>query len=69
MIKPYYQHKGITIYHGDCLEILPQIEPVDLIITSPPYDNLRDYGNCKWNFDKFKAIAEKLYKIMKKEKR
>jgi len=21
MIKPYYEHNGITIYHGDCLEI------------------------------------------------
>ncbi len=44
MIKPYYEEKGITIYHGDCREILPELEPVDLVLTSPPYDNLRDYG-------------------------
>ncbi len=25
MIKPYYQEKGITIYHGDCREILPTL--------------------------------------------
>lgn len=36
MIEPYYQHKGITIYLGDCFEILPQLEPVDLILTDPP---------------------------------
>ena len=36
-MKPYYDHKGITIYHGDCLEILPDLEPVDLVLTDPPY--------------------------------
>jgi len=36
-MKPYYNHAGITIYHGDCLEILPQLEPVDLVLTDPPY--------------------------------
>lgn len=38
-MKPYYEHGGITIYHGDCREVLPQLEPnsVDLIVTDPPY--------------------------------
>jgi site-specific DNA-methyltransferase (adenine-specific) len=38
MVKPYYEDGSCTIYHGDCLEILPQIEPVDLAFTSPPYN-------------------------------
>src|ERR1700756_723473 len=37
MIKPYYEHGGITIYHGDARDILPQINTVDLIWTDPPY--------------------------------
>jgi len=37
MIEPYYQHNGITIYHGDCLEVMPHLEPVDLVLTDPPY--------------------------------
>ncbi len=36
-MKPYYDHKGITIYHGDCREVLPTLEPVDLVLTDPPY--------------------------------
>jgi site-specific DNA-methyltransferase (adenine-specific) len=36
---PYYSHAGVTIYHGDCREILPEIPPgsVDLVLTDPPY--------------------------------
>lgn len=40
-MKPYYEHGGITIYHGDCLGILPQlfVSPSlpDLVLTDPPY--------------------------------
>lgn len=38
-MKPYYESHGITIYHGDCREVLPTIEPgtVDLLLTDPPY--------------------------------
>lgn len=35
-MKPYYQHAGITIYHGDCREILPQLE-FDVLCSDPPY--------------------------------
>lgn len=38
-MKPYYEHAGMTIYHGDCREILPQLEPVDLVLTDPPYSS------------------------------
>lgn len=38
MIEPYYQEDGITLYCGDCREVLPQLkEKVDLILTDPPY--------------------------------
>ena len=36
-IIPYYNHNGITIYHGDCREILPTLGPIDLVLTDPPY--------------------------------
>ena len=35
-MTPYYDHAGITIYHGDCLEILPKVS-ADVLITDPPY--------------------------------
>ena len=36
-MKPYYDQDGITIYHGDCRDILPTLEKVDLVLTDPPY--------------------------------
>jgi len=41
MNAPYYQDDAVTIYHGDCLEVLPSISGVDMVFTSPPY-NLGD---------------------------
>jgi DNA modification methylase len=64
MIEPYYDQDGITIYHGDCREILPQLPKVDLVLTDPPYGIgeaagknksrsclgvSRDYGNQQWD--------------------
>jgi len=50
MIKPYYETELGKLYHGDCLEILPQIEEkVDLVLTDPPYMNLK--GNLRVDFD------------------
>lgn len=39
-MKPYYSHAGITIYHGDCREVLPTLEVggAEICVTSPPYN-------------------------------
>lgn len=55
------------LWQGDCLELMKNIpdDSVDLTVTSPPYDNLREYNgglDC-WNFEKFKLIAKELYRI------
>jgi DNA modification methylase len=37
-MKPFYEDKWVTIYHGDCREILPTLDTkVDLVLTDPPY--------------------------------
>lgn len=40
-MKPYYESGGITIYHGNCLEILQSLPQVDLVLTDPPYVGLQ----------------------------
>ena len=50
--KPYYEDSGITIYHGDCREILPTIadDSVDIMWTDPPYGHNNNDGDLihKW---------------------
>lgn len=58
------------IYNMDCVEALRQLDEqsIDLVVTSPPYDNLRSYSN---NIDKvwceniWKPIMSELYRVMK----
>lgn len=37
-MTPYYEEDGITIYHGDCREILPV--PCDVIVSDPPFSGM-----------------------------
>ena len=56
------------IYNCDCIDGLKQLpdNSVDLTVTSPPYDNLRSYGNTlEWSFEIFKPIAKELYRVTK----
>ena len=54
------------IYNADCVEFMDnemEVNSVDCVITSPPYDNLRDYNGYKFNCEK---IANSLFRVMKK---
>ena len=71
-MKPYYQDKHCTIYHGDCREILPTLEPVDLVLTDPPYGigeaaganksrgklaTSKDYGVATWDNERIDKVT------------
>ncbi len=47
-MKPYYEHAGITIYHGDCREVLPTLPKADLVLTDPPYGVGASSGTGKY---------------------
>lgn len=54
-----------VIYCGECAEVMAREIPdesIDLTVTSPPYDNLRDYHG--YTFD-FEAIAAQLWRVTK----
>lgn len=57
----------VKLMCGDCLYLMEKIpnNSIDLTVTSPPYDKLRDYNGCieQWSFEKFKAISKELYRV------
>lgn len=58
-------NKIINAFSNEYLKLLPEA-CVDMVITSPPYDNLRDYkNNSSWNFDVFKIVANELFRVLK----
>ena len=44
-MTPYYEQSGITIYHGDCAEVLRSLErkSFDVVVTSPPYNMIKSW--------------------------
>ncbi len=49
MNVPYYEDDSVTIYHGDCRDILPTLGPVDLVLTDPPYGIELDTDNSRFS--------------------
>ena len=63
-MKPYYEHAGIKIFHGDCLEIMPTLpaSSVDLVLCDLPYGTTA----CKWDtIIPFEPLWEQYRRICK----
>ena len=52
------------IIQGDCLQVMKTLpaESVDLVVTSPPYDNIREYKGFTFDFE---GIAHELFRVLK----
>jgi len=64
-VTPYFAQDGITLYHGDNVQTMREAIPdqsIDLVVTSPPYDNLRTYGGHTWDFE---GLAAELWRTIK----
>ncbi len=57
--KPYYEDDAVTIYHGDCREILPHLPKVDLVLTDPPYGLGNRWTGGTWGSAEMYADAKR----------
>ena len=64
--ESYYYDKDGMLFLGDCVEWMKKFpnECVDLVITSPPYDKIRDYKKDKWQID-LPAVGQQISRVLK----
>ena len=48
-MTPYFNLDGITLYHGDCREVMPTLGRFDLLLTDPPYGMNLDTDNSRFS--------------------
>lgn len=49
MTKPYFECDSVTLWHGDCRDLLPSIWGCSLLLTDPPYGiSYRSNHNSGW---------------------
>ena len=61
-------NQASEVLQGDCLELMKDIPDgsVDMVFTSPPYDNLRTYkGSLDWGEHIWKPVLSELYRVVK----
>ena len=63
-MKPYFETELGHLFNCNCVDYMKTVpdNTFDLAITSPPYDNLRDYKGYEFDFE---SIAKELYRITK----
>jgi len=64
-MKTFYDRDGVTLHCGDNVAVMRYSIPdnsIDLVVTSPPYDNLRTYGGHSWDFE---GVAQQLWRVIK----
>jgi DNA modification methylase len=57
-----------TVIQGDCLEVMKDIPDkcIDMVLTSPPYDNLRTYnGSLEWGEHIWKPVIQELFRVVR----
>lgn len=51
---------------GNCVDLMAQLpdDSIPCIITSPPYDDIRDFGGHRWDFEVFQNVAAQMWRIL-----
>ena len=60
--EAYYREPAAIIFNADCLEILPRLPKVDLVLTDPPFNHGKDFANDNMNDADYLSWIDNIYK-------
>ena len=65
-MTPYYKNDFVTLYCGDCLEVLPGIsEKFNLLLTDPPYSRVKDDDWDKCTHSELETLLRNVFEMIK----
>lgn len=65
-MTPYYKNDFVTLYCGDCLEVLPEIsEKFNLLLTDPPYSRVKDDDWDKCTHSELETLLRNVFELVK----
>jgi len=66
MPEPYYKNESVTLYCGDCLEVLPGIsEKFNLLLTDPPYSRVKDDDWDRCSHSELETLLRNVFELVK----
>lgn len=61
-MKPYFENDSVTLYCGDCLEVLPDLSvSVNLLLTDPPYSRVKSDDWDRLDHTKLEALLRNVF--------
>lgn len=65
-MTPYYKNDFVTLYCGDCLEVLPEIsEKFNLLLTDPPYSRVKDDDWDRCSHSELETLLRNVFELVK----
>ena len=64
-MTPYYQNESVTLYHGNCLEIIPKLDGLfNLLLTDPPYSRIKDDTWDRCSHSELETLLRHVFQIL-----
>ena len=66
MPEPYYKNESVTLYCGDCLDVLHDLPgPFNLLLTDPPYSRVKDDAWDKCTHSELETLLRNVFELVK----
>ena len=66
MPEPYYKNDSVSLYCGDCLDVLPELsDTFNLLLTDPPYSRVKDDDWDKCTHSELETLLRNVFELVK----